>query len=843
MTAPLELPTSQLRWTVDPKSVADVLKKPVKSARPGAVGQERAMRALDVGLGIRERGFNIFVVGASGTGRTSTVRHLLVERSKAEPVPPDWVLLYNFDDADRPRAVRLPPGVAHELRKDVEQLLSLLGQELPKAFEGDAYRQRRQRVVERHAARTERRLSSVEKEARRRGFALQRSATGLTLGPARRGEPMSEEEFQSLPAKERARLQRHGHAVEELLDDAVRGIRSLERETDQALADLDRDVARGVVTPLVMEVADRYRQFDQLREHFLRVIDDLVEHVGEFRPHEELLEPVTQDPSGGSDGAPRQMPASAFEGDPQESVMMRYRVNVLVDNRQQRGAPVVEETHPTAFNLLGRIEHRLRGGETVTDFTRIKAGALHRANGGYLLVDAMELLREPAAWDGLKRALKNRALEIEDAGEPGRMISIAALRPEPIPLQVKVVIVGTPDLYYTLSKTDPDFQKLFKVKADFDVEMMRTQSRLKGFASFVVGMAKEEGLKPFDEKGLAKVLEHATRLASDRRKLTARFGEIADLVREASFWATRRKSPRIGARDVNEALEARRDREKFLEERMREAVRDGSIRIETSGSVVGQINGLTVVELGSYSFGHPSRITTRVYVGRNGLVDIEREVDLAGPIHTKGVLILQGLLGDRFGRQRPLRLGATLCMEQSYSDVEGDSASLAEALALLSAIARVPIKQGLAVTGSLDQLGNVQPVGGVNEKIEGFFETCEQQRLTGKQGVVIPAGNVVELMLREDIIQAVEQGRFHVYAVSTVEQAMELLTDVPFGAPDRDGHYPPGTVGHRCERALEELNQAWLRSTRQPREGRTPRLRAVTPSSPVTRAARSARPR
>jgi lon-related putative ATP-dependent protease len=778
------------------------------------------MRALDVGLGIRERGFNIFVVGAPGTGRTSTVRHILKERARTEKRPDDWVLLYNFDDADRPAAVRLPAGTAVQVRKDVDQVLTRLGTELTKTFESDAYRRRRQLLVERHAAKTEKRLSVVEREARRRGFALQRSPSGLTLGPALRGKPMSEEEFHRLSAQERERLQEQGAAVEELLDEAMRSIRALERETDAALGAMDKDVARGVVAPLMGELAERYRDQQVLKAHFQRVVEDIVEHVPDLRPPEEPEAPSAQEgvPPGGGPPEPPRPPPMAPPGDPsfgepQEPLTTRYRVNVLVDNRSQRGAPVVEETHPTMLNLLGRIEHRLRGGETVTDFTRIKAGALHRANGGYLLVDAVELFREPLAWEGLKRALKNRALEIEDPTEPGRMMSIASLRPEPIPLEVKVIIVGTPDLYYQLAKADPDFQKLFKVKADFDVEMVRDAERLKGYGSFVVALAREEGLGTFEAGGLCKVLEHAARLASDRRKLTARFGEIADLVREASFWAHKRRSRRMAARDVLAALEAQRDRERFLEERMREAVEDGSIRIETRGSVVGQVNGLTVVELGSYAFGQPTRITARVFVGRRGVQDIEREVDLGGPVHTKGVLILQGFLGDRFGKRRPLRMGATLCMEQNYTEVEGDSASLAEAVALLSALSGVPVRQGLAITGSMDQLGNVQPVGGVNEKIEGHFDTC-RKRLDGHQGVVIPERNVLELMLREDVIEAAAAGRFSVHPVKTLEEVVELAMGVPFGVPGQDGRYPEGTVGHLCEQTLDQLNRAYVRALR-----------------------------
>ncbi len=835
MTAPKPLAVQDLRWTLNPKDVAGSLRKVKKTARPGALGQERAMRALDVGLGIRERGFNIFVVGSAGTGRTSTVRHLLAERARREQRPDDWALLYNFEDGDRPKAVRLPPGTVHDLKRDVDKVMARLPNELMRAFEGEGYRNRREKLVGTHTAKTERRLRSVEREANRRGFTLSKSATGITLGPARDGEPMSEEDFAALPASERKRLEKHGAAVEEILDEAVRAIRTLERETDQAMMELDREEIRRVVTPMFTEVADQYKKHEALQAHFKRIIEDMVEHTAELRPPDDAPEAPPSEgadqsnPDGGQQQQSLPPPGAQMVTESGEEFITRYKVNALVDNRTQKGAPVIEETHPTMFNLMGRIEHRLRGGETLTDFTRIKAGALHRANGGYLLIDAMELFREPSAWEALKRALKNRALEIEDTGEPGRMISIASLRPEPVPLKVKVIIVGTPELYYMLTKNDPDFQKLFKIKADFDMEMDRTPVRLRGFASFLVALAKEEGLRPFDAAGLAKVLEHATRLATDRRKLTTRFGEIADLTREASFWATRRRARTIGAKDVLDALNAGRDRERFLEDRLREAVKDGNIRIDTTGAVVGQVNGLTVVELGSYSFGHPTRITARVFAGKDGVLDIEREVDLGGPIHSKGVLILQGLLRDRLGRTRPLRLGATLVMEQNYSEVEGDSASLAETLALLSALSGFPVRQGVAITGSIDQLGMVQPVGGVNEKIEGFFDTCVAQGLRAGQGAVMPYTNVLELMLREDVIAAVAAGKFSIWAARTLEEAVEIMMGRPWGTPDAHGQFPEGTVGAACQARLEELNRAYVLSARLSSLSSPARTNGTTP--------------
>lgn len=819
MPAPRPLKPNDLRWSLEPSAISRALKNVAKDARPGALGQERAMRALDVGLGIRERGFNIFVSGALGTGRTSTVRHLLSERARAGHRPDDWALIYNFEDADRPRAVRLKPGTVHDLKKDVDKSLARLLQELQRAFEAEGYRGRRQRLLDKHTTRTERRLTQVEREALKRSFALQRTPTGLTIGPARNGEPMTEEEYNTLPRAERARLERQSAAVEELLDEAVRAIRGFERDLDAELADLDKEEVRRVGAPIFTDLADRWRANARLKAHFERALLDLVEHTSDIRPPDEAAEgPGAANESAAQPESHREQRTSPLSPealkDENESYFTRFRINALVDNRSQKGAPVIEETHPTAFNLLGRIEHRIRGGEAVTDFTRIKAGALHRANGGYLLVDAIELFREPAAWEGLKRALKNRALEIEDAGEPGRMVSIASLRPEPIPLEVKVLIVGTPELYYLLSKGDPDFQKLFKVKAEFDVEMDRTADRLKRFASFLVAVTHEEKLRPFDASGLARTLEYAARVASDRRKLTTRFGEIADLVREASFWASRRRSRRITAVDVREALDARRDRERVTEDRLREAIRDGSIRIDVAGAVTGQINGLTVMELGNYAFGAPARISARVFAGRGGVLDLEREVEMGGPIHTKGVLILHGLLGHLFGRHRPITMAATLCMEQSYSEVEGDSASLAEALCLISALSGYPLKQNLAVTGSIDQFGNVQPVGGVNEKIEGFFDTCRVKQLTGDQGVAMPETNVSELMLRDDVVEAVRRGQFQVVALRTLDEAVELFTGRPLGEADARGRFPTGSVGAACMDALDRLQASWNRSVR-----------------------------
>ncbi|MFH1809675.1 MAG: ATP-binding protein [Pseudomonadota bacterium] len=801
------LAPADLRWTLD-STTLDIEIGDDALARPGALGQDRALRALEVGLGILERGFNLFVVGAPGTGRTSTVRSELARFARAQPVPDDWCLLYNFDNPDHPRAVRMPAGTASRLRRHVDGFIDRLEHVVTKAFEAESYHRRREAVASEHEDKTDKALAGVDAEAERRGFLLRRTQTGITLGPTRDGEPLTEDEYADLPEAQRKKLEDESRLLEEMLEGAVRVIRQLERQTEEQIEALDREIVTAAIEPLMAELHEKFGQIATLKEHFDKIRDDIIDNVDAFRPVAEVADSEEE----GAEAMPSAPPLMLSEDDLPPA--MRYKVNVFVDNSKLEGAPVIEETHPTPFNLLGRVEHRMRGGETITDFTRIKPGALHLANGGYLVVDAIELLRDAAAWDGLKRALKNRKVEIEDPGESGRMISIASLRPEPIPLQLKVLIIGTPDIYYLLSRNDPDFRKLFKVKVDFDVEVPRSEVNLQGYARFLCALAREEKLLGLEKSGVARAVEHAARLASRRDKLSTRFGEIADLLREASFYARQRQAALVHADDVRAALNARTEREAFLESRMREEIEHGVVRIDLAGETVGQINGLTVVDLGSYAFGHPARVTATVALGRGDLLDIERETELGGPIHTKGMLILHGLIAQRFARLRPLRIAARLCIEQSYIPIDGDSASLAEACALLSALGGFPIQQRFAVTGSMDQFGRVQAVGGTNEKIEGFFAVCSGRGLDGLHAAVIPVANIDELMLREELVEACRQGKFAVHAVETIEQALELITGRPFGEPALDGSYAEGTLGWDIDRALDQLDGAWRRQRR-----------------------------
>ncbi|MBN2359636.1 MAG: AAA family ATPase [Deltaproteobacteria bacterium] len=801
------LPFDALRWTLD-STTLDLGDQGSAVARPGALGQERALRALEVGLGIAERGFNLFVVGLPGTGRMSTVRTVLTKRAATEAVPDDWVLLYNFEERDRPRAIRLAPGTANKLKKAVDGFIERLETTILKAFETESYHRRREVIAAEHEAKTDAALADVETEAEKRSFSLRRTPTGITLGPLREGAPLTEEEFNALPAAEREQIEAESAVLEEMLDGSVRVIRRLERETEEMIEKLDREVVKAAIEPELAELKARFGEVTGLPEHFAKVQEDILDCLDAFKPTPE----APPDESSEEESPAQLMQIWMSEDDLPPA--MRYKVNVFVDNSKLTGAPVIEETHPTPFNLLGRVEYRMRGSETLTDFTRIKPGALHRANGGYLLVDAIELLRDGNAWEGLKRALKNRKVEIEDPGEAGRMVSMASLRPEPIPLRTKVVVVGTPDVYYLLSRNDPDFGKLFKVKVDFDTEVQRNEANLQGYARFICGLAHEEKLLPLAPTGVARAVEHAARLASRRDKLSTLFGEIADLLREASFYAARRSATHVEAGDVRAALDARTEREAFLEFRLREEIENDIVRIELSGERVGQINGLTVVDLGSYSFGHPARVTATTGFGGDGVMDLERETELGGPIHTKGVLILAGLISNRFGATRALHFSGRICIEQSYIPIDGDSASLAEACALLSSLGGFGIGQRFAITGSIDQWGTVQAVGGTNDKLEGFFAVCKSRGLDGSHAAVIPQSNVEELMLREEIVEACRQHKFSIYAVSTIEEALELLCGRPFGNADEQGNYPIGTLGHDVASALDRFAEIWRRQRR-----------------------------
>jgi len=755
------------------------------------IGQPRAVEAVQFGIGMEREGYNIFALGPAGTGKYTLVRQALEQRAATEPVPFDWCYVNNFAQPYRPRVLRLPPGTGVKLRRDMEQLVEEVRTALSSAFESEEYRTRRQVIEEEFKERQEQAFNELRQRAQERGLALLRTPVGLVFAPLRDGEVLPPEEFQKLPEEERKRLEAEVEVMQEELQKIIHQMPRWEREMREKVRELDREITNFAVGHLIDELRKKYEELPDVVEYLNAVQQDVIENVRDFLRPEEPRQ-----------GAPIGPVSHLMTGPP---TLRRYQVNVLVDHSESKGAPVIYEDNPTYQNLVGRVEHMAQMGALVTDFTLIKPGALHRANGGYLILDARKVLLQPYAWEALKRVLQSRQIRIESLGEMLSLVSTVSLEPEPIPLDVKVALLGDRLLYYLLSSLDPDFGELFKVAADFNEEFDRSDENQMLYARLIATLARKEGLRPFDRGAVARVIEHSSRLAGDAEKLSTRMRNICDLLREADYWAGRSGNGAVTAQDVQRAIDAQIYRSDRVREKLQEEILRGTILIDTEGERVGQVNGLSVIQLGNFAFGRPSRITARVRMGRGEVIDIEREVELGGPIHSKGVLILSGFLGARYAAERPLSLSASLVFEQSYSGVEGDSASLAELYALLSAIAEVPIKQSLAVTGSVNQHGQIQAIGGVNEKIEGFFDVCKGRGLTGEQGVLIPVSNVKHLMLRSDVVEAVAAGQFHIYPIETVDQGIELLTGIPAGERDEEGNYPEGTINYLVEKRLAEL--------------------------------------
>jgi lon-related putative ATP-dependent protease len=750
---PHELSPEQLRRTFDPHALGIETTEHIEPLE-GIIGQRRAVSALQFGLGIQELGFNIYVAGPPGIGKMTAVKSFLEELARQKETPPDWCYVNNFEDPYQPKALRLPPGWGARFAQDIKNLIEHVRRELPKVFESEEYSARRDEIVKAINQQREAIINRVQEKASQAGFLLQAAPFGILIVPVLGGRPLSDAEFQSLPQAAREDIQRRRDALQEDLKVAMKEIRALEKLAQERLTELDRQVTLYMVGGLIDDLREKYRELPEVLEYLDALQKDILENIELFKGEQK------------SEG---ELPPWA-----KELPFRKYSVNVLVDNSKQQGAPVVVELNPVYHNLFGRIEKETQFGALYTDFTMIKAGSLHRANGGYLVLPIEDVLRSLLSWDGLKRALRSREIFIEELGERLGFIATKSLRPQPIPLDVKVVLVGHPIFYYLLHAYDEEFPELFKVKADFDTRMDASPENIRDFLKFLCTFCQKERLKHLDNTAVAKLLEHAARLAEDQQKLSTHFGAIADIIREANYWALQEGSSHIRARHVQRALDEKVYRSNLIQERIQEMIARGTLLIDTEGQAVGQVNGLSVINLGDYTFGKPSRITASVGAGREGIIDIEREVELGGPIHSKGVLILSGYLAQKYAQDKPLTLTAKLVFEQSYEGVEGDSASSAELYALLSALSGVPIKQGIAVTGSVNQHGEVQAIGGVNEKIEGFFDVCKIKGLTGEQGVLIPKSNVQNLMLREDIVEAVRAKKFHIWAVSTIDEGIEI---------------------------------------------------------------------
>jgi len=792
------LSADQVRRSIDPASFRFASTEKLRDV-DGVLGQERALEALDFGVGMRREDYNLFVMGAQGSGRHSTVRQHLRRRAAAEARPDDWVYVNNFEQNHKPRALRLPPGRAVTLRDDMARLIEEISVAIPAAFETDAYRSRREAIESQFKDRQEQAFGAIGEEARKRGLALIRTPMGLALAPVRDEEVLQPEEYRKLPEPVREQIERDIEELQQRLQQTVQQVPDWERERRRDTRELNRETSSAAVSRLLASLKKTYAGLDGVPDFLERVEHDIIDNAGQFLRGEEGQSPEQGLAAlAGAAGGGRPAP-----GGP--AFTRRYEVNVMVGDGDGGGAPVVEEESPAYNNLIGRVEHLAEMGALLTDFTLVKPGSLHAANGGYLVIDALRLLQQPWAWEGLKRALRTGAIRIESPGQMMSMITTVSLEPEPIPLDVKVVLIGDRHVYYLLCQHDPDFAKQFKVAVDFEDDMARSARSNRQFAALMATLVRQHELRHLAPDGVARVLEHAVRLAGDADKLTLQIGRISDLLKEADFFAARRRRKLIAGDDVQAAIDAQHSRAERVPRRMQEAILQDTVLIDTAGAQVGQINGLAVYSLGNVAFGKPSRITARVRIGTGEVVDIERRSELGGSLHTKGVMILSAYLGARYATDLPLSLSASLVFEQSYGGVDGDSASSAELYALLSALAGLPIGQNFAVTGSVNQHGVVQAIGGVNEKIEGFFDICAARGLTGDQGVLIPKANVRHLMLRPHVADAVRGGQFHVYPVTGIDEGIALLTGCPAGRLGRSGRYPADSVNRRVQDRIAAL--------------------------------------
>lgn len=786
-----ELTASEVRRVIDPSIFHCKSTKELK-AIDGIIGQDRAIRALKFGLGINKRGFNIFVTGTTGTGRTTAIKRFLEMTANKKSPPCDWCYVNNFEDAYRPHALKLPAGKGKLLHKDMAALVENVSKSIAQAFSSKEYAARRNEITGAFTQKRETLTESFKQKAQSQGFLLQSTPVGIALVPSRDGQPIPDEEWEKISKKDKNKLRQQREQLAKELQDLTNELRNEEKETGKKLESTDREVVDFTISHLFVDLRQKYADLSRVIEYFNQVEQDMVENYGQFREKD-------HEATGNQ---------AVFQEMARVESRRKYEINVLVDNSNLKGAPVILELNPSYQNLVGRIEKEARFGALTTDFTQIKAGSFHQANGGYIVFKVEDLLTNLQSWEALKRTIRDGKVEIEEIGDRMGFLSTKTLRPEPIELDLKVVVIGEPIFYYMLYRQDFEFKELFKVKADFDTRMAFDEY-IDDYVGVICKLRDEENMKHLDSSALARIVEHSVRLSGEREKLSTMFAEISDIVREADFWAEEQGSKLIRGRHVTRAIEEKIYRSNLIQQRLNDLIDNGTLILATAGETVGQINGLSVLDLGNYAFGKPSRITASIGMGREGLVDIEREAKLGGRIHSKGVMILTGYLADHYTRNVPLSLSARLVFEQSYEEIEGDSASSAELYTLLSALADIPLKQNFAVTGSVNQKGQVQAIGGVNEKIEGFYEVCKARGLTDNQSVLIPQSNVRNLMLKEEVAQAVSKGKFHIYAVDNIADGMELLSGHKMGKTLASGGYQANSINDRIQKRLLEMTKRY----------------------------------
>jgi len=762
------------------------------------IGQERLSSSMELGVDIPKDGYNIFALGPNETNRLSHIQQFLEEKAKDKSTPPDICYTNNFDDRYKPQLLKLPAGRGTTLKEMMDKLTDDLVPTLRSSFETEEYQNKKQSLKNQLQEEQDQSFEDLQNKAKEKGLALVRTPAGFTFTPMKDGDLMDDEEIKELSEEEKQRLQKETKKLQKELQKIIQKMPSNKREVRDEQKKLDKEIATHAIKELFKTIRDEFSEQEKVLDFLDKVEMDIVDNV------QKIMNPQGQGNQmmklmGGGKQSQQQPDAS------QNPVLDRYKVNVLVDHSETEGAPVIHEDNPNYKNLIGKVEYQSKMGALTTNFNLIKPGAFHKANGGYLVLHARNVIMEPFAWEGLKRALKSGELKIESLGESYSMISTVSLEPEPIDLHVKVVLIGERLLYYMLCELDPEFKSLFKVEADFEDEIDRDSKNHMHYAQLLAGLIEKNELSPFDKDAVGRVIEQSARWAGDREKLSAKTGEIVDLLVESDHWAKQHEHDIVQFSDVEKAIEQKIYRSGRLKDKVQEAINRDYVFIDTEGEQQGQVNGLSVSMIGNSIFGRPNRITARVQLGKGDIVDIEREVEMSGPIHSKGVLILKGFIGERYAINRPLSLSASIVFEQSYSNIDGDSASSAELYALLSAIGNIPIKQSFSVTGSVNQHGKVQPIGGVNEKIEGYFDICNERGLTGEQGVLIPQANEKNLMLRKDVREAVDDDKFHIYSVETVDEGMEILTGLDMGEPDEDGNYAEGTINYKVMTRLNQL--------------------------------------
>lgn len=781
-----ELKPEDLRSECDPKIFNFKTTADIKDADV-IINQDRAMKAIDFGLNIKSNGFNLYISGIPATGRNTMVLKKIKKIAEKEPVPEDICYLHNFKNNDEPNVLKLPPKMGSQLKKDMEELIKELEIEIQKAFSGKDYEDKKKEVLAKIRIEKEKISVELENDANSKGFMLQQSLTGLVVIPLKAGKPMKDRDYAKLSENERRNLDNAQKELHEKIHDFSRKIRDIQRRMKNEIEELDKKIVFFTMWLLIDDIKNKYRAYKIIIQHLDNVVKDILDNLSYFKKYE-------------SDEQPFIMPAE----DSRKNLLTKYKVNLLVDNSLTKGAPVVVEDNPTYYNLIGKIEHIAQMGVLSTNFTMIKPGSVLTANGGYLVLQAMDILKEYFSWEALKKVIKYKKAKIENLSDRYGLIATTTLKPEPVSVDLKVIIIGNPYIYQLFYIYDEDFRKLFKIKADFDTSIKKSKSVLNKYAQLIATKCKEENLLPAKNDAVAELIDYSSRVSEHKEKLTAKFLEVEDILRESNYWAKKDSAKVIKRKHVKKALAEKIYRSNMIESKIQELIKENTIYIDTDGKLAGQINGLAILDMGDYVFGKPSRITAKTFIGKGEVMNIEREIELSGKIHSKGVLILSSYLGYTFAQDKPLTFCGSICFEQLYDEIDGDSASSTELYCLLSSLSEVPLRQDIAVTGSVNQNGEVQPVGGINEKIEGFYKVCKIKGITGKQGVMIPHSNIKHLMLNDEVVKAVKENKFHIYPAKTIKQGIEILTGIKAGTRRKNGKFQKGTINYMVDKKLKK---------------------------------------